>query len=367
MDYATTLDVRDRMTRADSEDALRAALEKIARNAQDWLTGDLPSHDEIDIRIMVSTEALQKIEEQGRKQMEQDALDDSAAAADPYGAVLGHSASEVDATIVFTKVCSFTETEDARYRDSHERLRKMIDSELLRHISDESDRFCDLLFGVLSDMVNRRFSFGDPDAFDERRRKLRSALISFTSAIHSHRDQSIRAIREKFGRKTPEEKQAIELFDNLLESSFDYRWLIKMRDALLHGDINAFKIQLNARLNSGSDANVFMDRNYMLKFNKEAREKWLKLSELEAMSSDPSVLDMIKGAQPLIAELQDKLDAILYPNISEDVATVKELINRFDGRQGLYALQSGPGFTRKVPIPPYVYLAPRVLTYASTH
>jgi len=40
---------------------------------------------------------------------------------------------------------------------------------------------------------------------------------------------------------------------------------------------------------------VYMDREYMLQFTKQTRKKWLKRSELEAMTSDPSVLDMIKA------------------------------------------------------------------------
>jgi hypothetical protein len=34
------------------------------------------------------------------------------------------------------------------------------------------------------------------------------------------------------------------------------------------------------------------------------------------MTSDPSVLDMIKAIQPLMGELQEKLDAILYSNVA---------------------------------------------------
>ena len=52
----------------------------------------------------------------------------------------------------------------------------------------------------------------------------------------------------------------------------------------------------------------------MLQFTKQTRKKWLKRSELEAMTSDPSVLDMIKAIQPKMGEQQDKLDKIMYPS-----------------------------------------------------
>jgi hypothetical protein len=65
--------------------------------------------------------------------------------------------------------------------------------------------------------------------------------------------------------------------------------------------------------------------------------------------------------------LQEKLDKILYPNVAEDAATVRELIGRFEGREGLYALQNGPGFTRLNLMPPLTRLAPRVLHFADTY
>jgi hypothetical protein len=92
--------------------------------------------------------------------------------------------------------------------------------------------------------------------------------------------------------------------------------------------------------------------------------RWLKRRELEERDSDPSVLDMIKAIQPLMGPLQEKLDAILYPNAAEDAATVRELIGRFPGTQGLHALQNGPGFTRRNPWPPIDPRAPRVILFA---
>ncbi|MEU7139303.1 hypothetical protein ABZ942_07630 [Nocardia sp. NPDC046473] len=366
-DYASTPDARDRMTRAAAQGSLQNVLDGIVRDGHRWLSEGVPSEDEIRQRIESVGASFRAAQETAQQQMDQDAADDAAAAADPYGAILGYHDPNVDAAIIFTKVCSFTEDENKRYGDAYDRLRRMLDSELLRHISDESDRFCDVLIGVLADLRDNRISLADEDAIDERRRRLRSALISFTSALHSHKDQSIRAVRDAFGRRTPQEKAVLDLFDDLLSTSFEYRWLVKIRDALLHGDINAFKYDFTARLHGEPAVNVYMDRGYMLHFTREARETWLKRRELEQMTSDPSVLDMINAIKPLVGKLQEKLDAILYPNTADDAVTVKELIDRFNGRHGLYALQTGLGFTRRMRVPPYMPLASRVLAFATNY
>lgn len=106
----------------------------------------------------------------------------------------------------------------------------------------------------------------------------------------------------------------------------------------------------------------------MFEFTREARGKpWLKRSELEDRESDPSVLEMIQAMQPLMGKLQEQLDAVLYPNVAEDVATVRELLSRYPDKQGQRALQNGPGFTRRNTCPNMSPLAPRVLHFVSTY
>ncbi|CDP89624.1 hypothetical protein BN975_05486 [Mycolicibacterium farcinogenes] len=365
MDYVSTPDARDRMTRNVALESLKEALDGVRRDGERWLTEGAPSADEIKERLAAVKASLQAALDAGAKQLAKDDADDAAATADQYGAILGYHDPSLDVSIIFTKVCSFSEAENKRYLDAYKGLAKRLESELYLHISDEHDALCDVLIGILSDLQNRRLSLGNWDALDECKRKVRSALISFTSALQIHQDQTIRLARKTFGRKTPEATAVEGLFNDLKATSFDYRWLEELRDVLQHGDINAFKYQFTASLDGEPEVRIDIDREYMLEFTREARNKpWLKRAELEGMTSDPSVLNMIKAIQPLMVELQEKLDTIMFPNVAEDAAVVKELIGRFNGRRGLYALQTGPGFTRRLWVPPYMPLAPRVLSFA---
>ncbi|UNN05170.1 hypothetical protein [Rhodococcus opacus] len=368
MDWADTPDVRDRLTRNDVQRLAKDALDDILHGYQRWSSEGIPSPDQIQQRISTveaeMNEAQAIVATRNADFEEQDA----AAEADPYGAILGYHDPNLDAKVIFTKVSSFTEQENERYQDAFGRLRRMIDSELFRHISDEHDVLCDLLMGIVRDLQDNTFSITDEDAMDERRRKLRSALISFTSALQIHEDQTVRAARNTFGRNTPEVKAVQALFNDLKSTSFEYRWLAELRDALQHGDINAFNYDFTAQMHGEPAVNVYMDRQYMLEFTREARKKpWLNRSQLEAMTSDPSVIDMIKAIQPQMGDLQDELDKIIYPHVADDVATIRQLIGRFNGRRGMYCLQTGPGFTRRLGIPPFTRLAPRVLHFADTY
>jgi hypothetical protein len=367
MDWADTPDVRDRYTRRTAQLHLKNALEEVLLAGRCWLAEDLPTADEVQQRIAAAAKRVQEaMELLAVRNAEHDAQD-AEAEADPYGAILVHlDPSRSDAPI-FEKVCSLTEDDNKRYRLAYERLRKMLDSELLEHVSDESDRFLGQLASIIEDLRDNKIGIFDEDALDERRRRVRSALISFTSALQCHEEQTIRAVRDTFGRRTPEEQAVLGLFNDLKANSFEYRWLLEMRDALLHGDINAFKYDFAARLRGENAVNVYMDLQYMYQFTKETRNKpWLKRSELQDRNSDPSVLDMIEVVQPLMGPLQEKLDRTLYPDAGEDAATVRELLDRYPDKQGQRALQNGPGFTRRNMCPPLSPLAPRVLAFAAS-
>jgi hypothetical protein len=291
---------------------------------------------------------------------------DAEAEVDQYGAILQYSDPDAVDGPIFTKVCSFTEEENTRYVKAYDRIRRMLDSDLLRHVSYESDRLFELLRGFRDEMDSQHVSLTNSAAMSEWKRKLRSALISFTAALQIHEYQTIRSARRTLGLERSQVEQIKQLFADLKRESFDYRWLEALRDALQHGDINAFKWDFSVSMRAAPQVTITMDRAFLLDdFLTDNRTKpWLKRRELEELGSDPNVLDMIKAVQPLIEQLQEKLDTVLYPHVAEDAATVRELIGRYEGRRGAYYLQTGPGFTRRLMAPPMTDLEPRVLHFA---
>lgn len=140
MDWADTPDVRDRYTRDSAQRLVHAALDGVLSDCKRWLAEGPPSSDEIQQRFTaVAADIKDSMDVLGERTAEMDA-EDAETAADPYGAILLHRDPSRSDAPIFEKVCSFTEEENKRYCDAYERLRRMIDSELLQHISDESGR-----------------------------------------------------------------------------------------------------------------------------------------------------------------------------------------------------------------------------------
>jgi hypothetical protein len=369
MDWADTPDVRDRFTRESAQQRSEEALESVVSEGHRWLAKGLPSSDEVQRQISAVIAAVGKAKDTAESKNAELDAQDAEAEADRYGAILLYRDPGVSDAPIFTKVCSFTEDENTRYVKAYDHLRRMLDSELLQHVSYENERLCDVLIGVLGELGSQRVSLTNHAAMDEWKRKLRSALISFTAALQIHEYQTIRSARRTLGLDRTQVDAVKQLFADLKRESFDYRWLEALRDALQHGDINAFKWEFSVSMRAEPQVTITMDRAFMLEdFLTDNRTKpWLKRRELEELDSDPNVLDMIKAVQPRMGPLQEKLDKVLYPNTAEDAATVRELIARYEGRRGAYYLQTGPGFTRRRLAPPQMPLEPRVLGFADTY
>lgn len=365
MDWADTPDVRDRFTRESAQQRAKEALDGVVSEGKRWLAEGVPSRDQVQQRIAaVIADVKASKDLVDAKNAELDAQD-AEAEIDQYGAILLHRDPSRSDAPIFEKVCSFTNEENTAYVKAYDRLRRMLDSDLLQHIVDEGDRLWELRTGVLRELQSQQVSLTNQDAMDERRRKIRSALISFTAALQIHEYQTIRGARRTLGLDREKVDVVKQIFADLKRDSFEYRWLEALRDALQHGDINAFTWNFGESVREAPQVTITMDRAFMLDFITENRTKpWLKHRELEELDSDPNVLDMIKAIQPLLRPLQEKLNKVLYPHVAEDAATVRKLIGRFDGRRGAYYLQTGPGFTRRRLAPPLMQLEPRVLHFA---
>jgi hypothetical protein len=366
LDWADTPDVRDRFTRESAQDRSKEALDRVVSEGHRWLDDGLPPEAEVQQRISAVVAAVANAKDIVENKSADLDAQDVEAEADQYGPILLYRDSAVSDAPIFTKVCSFTEDENTRYLKSYDRIRRMLDSDLLRHVSYERDRLFEELKGIRRDMNSGRVSLTSSAAVGEWKAKLRSALISFTAALQIHEYQTIRRARRTFGLDRAQVEEIKQLFADVKRESFDYRWLEALRDALQHGDIDALKWEFSMSLRAEPQVTIMVDRAFLLdEFLTDNRTKpWLKSRELEELESDPNVLEMIKAVEPLLVQLQEKLDTVLHPNIAEDAATVRELVGRYEGRQGAYYLQTGPGFTRRTMAPPMTELEPRVLHFA---
>ena len=139
-DWKETPDERDRYTRETAQQLVKDDLDGVLTTYEPWLSDGFPPSDEIQQRFRkVAADVKETMDAISLMRADLDAQE-AEAEADPYGAIFVNLDPNRSDAPIFEKVCSLTEQEDERYRAAYERLRRMVDSELLEHISDESDR-----------------------------------------------------------------------------------------------------------------------------------------------------------------------------------------------------------------------------------
>ncbi len=333
LDYYRTADARDRMTVSAAHASLKHCLGTLHRECERWLDEGAPPAEEIDVQCATLLASLQ------------------ASGARP----------SVNTGIVFDKVCALTDSENKRYREAYGRLRMMINRAPLQHIKNESESLSDVVAGIVLELQTTHGSTFDEIITAERKRKIGSALAAVTSALHSYREQSITNAARAFGHNSSQAKAVRALFDDAPRSSFDYRWLSALHEWMQTDETGALRYQFTARRHGEPHVDVYLDRQQLTACAGGPGTKRLTSAELGVMTRDPSVLDMITAIQPKLDNMHAQLDRIMYPNVADDVAAVRELITRFGGQKGLDALESAPGSAHRPWTPPH--LSPRVLSF----
>jgi hypothetical protein len=349
------------LSAGDARLALIAAIGRAIGETEDWIASGLPNDAEIARRLESAATGMERSQKKLESTITARQAEDEAAS--KYGAVLGYTDPTVDAKVIYTQVCEFSSDEHERYSTAYKRLTKKLNRDLLRYVQDSVGMFLDFREQALAALVDGSFPMHDPDLSDDFAHRIRSAALTASNAFHIHQMQTYWAAQHEFGKSSPEFAKLTELFHGLYSGCHGYRWLLELRHTMLHISMEAVSLRIAVEVNHDPTVAVAMDRAW-IKESSGVMDKAYKRTELLAMTSDPSVVAMIDEAMPALTEVQDEIDKALFPYLADDAATVRELIARFQGRRGTYALQLGPGFTPRQRIPPMRQLSPRVLGYA---
>ncbi|RQO51903.1 hypothetical protein DBV08_01940 [Rhodococcus sp. KBW08] len=353
--------IEEDLSASDARLAITATIDRAIGEIEGWIASSLPNDAEIARRFDSATTGMEESKEELESTVAARHAEDDAAS--KHGAVLGYSDPTVDAKVIYTQVCEFSSEEHERYSTAYQRLTKKLNRDLLRYVQDSVGVFREDRQQALVALADGSFPMHNPDLSDEFAHRIRSATLTASNAFHIHQMQTYWAAQDSFGKPSTEYAKLTELFHGLYSGCHGYRWLLELRHTMLHISMEAASLRVAVEVDQDPTVAVTMDRGWM-KESSGVMDKAYKRTELLAMTSDPSVVTMIDQALPALTTIQEQIDKVLFPDLAGDAATVRELIGRFQGRRGTYALQLGPGFTPRLRIPPMRRLSPRVLSYA---
>lgn len=169
--------------------------------------------------------------------------------------------------------------------------------------------------------------------------RLRTAVLGLCSSIHHHQDQSLMQVKREYGEGSPEHEAMRRVFSSLYDSCFGYRFLYKMRNAMVHHSMFVTGFGAESHRNGGDPLhwfNLTLNRSVLLEqpsyLNATLR------SELEALPEDPELVEMMTEAVRELLKANKKVVEILNPNIAEICSALVEFDALFGDQEGVRAI-----------------------------
>ncbi|MFI2232654.1 hypothetical protein [Nocardia testacea] len=273
---------------------------------------------------------------------------------------------------VFRPLDRFDEAEHLRYMAAHDLIESYLSKSMIIFVREESLRLVNYLHGIGTAMQrDGRVAPTDADGLNIRD-AIAAHVLAVANAYFVYREQRREQAKQLSEQRDDDTWDQVKIhLDALYEGCAAYRWLVESRNALVHLDLmGTVLLRLSIATSREPMIELRLARRTILQTrNMNQRNMAAYREELESLSDDPAVLDLLKEVLPVIAETDKQVRKAMYPaNVLGDAATtVRELIGRFHGQEGTYCLQTGPGFTEEHRIPQHIRLSVEVLEFARTY
>jgi len=221
-------------------------------------------------------------------------------------------------------------TEYDRYISAYNRLDELLNMSIFSYLESAKENLHEAMKSN-DEQVRLGHDFTNDDAISEIGMRTRNAALAFCSALHFHQEHTYYEVLLTNTDHGFVHKKVITVFNKLHENSRDYRLLYHLRNTMVHYTMNVVDItvkqtgfatgptkrSVNANINTYAIANM----------NEKLNEKYL--AELLATNEKPDLLECVSRAYPHIERANDKIVAILFPSIEEDVTTINEFVSLF--------------------------------------
>jgi hypothetical protein len=191
-------------------------------------------------------------------------------------------------------------------------------------------------------IYDNRISNVQTDDMEEWCIRLRTAVLGMCSSIHHHQEQSYIEVRRMFPDPpepdaiSPEHEAMKTAFATLYDNCFGYRFLYKLRNAMIHYTMFACGVGTESHRYEGQNIHWFeltLDRSILLE-----QRSFLNATlrrELEDLSEDPDIMVLMREAFEELLKTNKRVVEILHPDIGEICATIVEFDNLFGNQDGV--------------------------------
>jgi hypothetical protein len=255
---------------------------------------------------------------------------------DQPGAILIKDDPTGETAVRFEWVADLSKADYARFSDALNALHDIHTSNLFAYVRQAGLAMMREVGEAYKALYENRISHVQPDDMEEWSIRLRTAVLGMCSSIHHHQEQSYIAVKRKFGTDSPEHEAMKAAFAALYDNCFGYRYVYKLRNAMVHYSMFAVRVGAESHRHEEHDLHWFelsMDRSILLE-----QRSFLNATlrrELEGLSEDPDIVEMMTEAFRELLTTNRRVVEILHPEIGEICATVVEFDSLFGEQDGV--------------------------------
>ncbi|MCV7072653.1 hypothetical protein MJO55_21570 [Mycolicibacterium rufum] len=255
-----------------------------------------------------------------------------------------------ETAVRFTWAVDLTHEDYERYRKALHALADIRGSNMMAYVHQAGLAMVRELGEAYKAIYENRISHVQMDDIEEWCARLRTAVLGLCSSIHHHQEQSYIEVRRKFpdpppindGRKKKDQPVSAEhaemrrAFNELYDNCFGYRYLHKLRNAMVHYSMFACGIGAESHRHEGQNIHWFeltLNRSILLE-----QRSFLNATlrrELKELPEDPDLVSLMNGAFVEMMKTNKRVVEILHPDFEEICETVVEFDNLFGDQAGV--------------------------------
>ncbi|MCZ4079578.1 hypothetical protein O1W68_16640 [Rhodococcus sp. H36-A4] len=239
-------------------------------------------------------------------------------------------------TLQWSVIAEFTKADYERYNDAYQTLNNLLNVNVFTYMRYTMFNLENAIQSDIDEMLSGRFAFGTQEEIVRVGIRMRSASLSFCSALHYHQEHTYKEVIGKHGDGSKQHKKIQRIFNRLFEKSPEYRLLYHTRNTMIHYTMDTITIDAGAAINRDKKKTAYsnpeVDISAIVDLNTEISDKYRE--ELRAGPQRYSIQGLARTAFPLVDEANDRILRIMHTDLDIACKEVIEFDKLFDGKIG---------------------------------
>ncbi|MGW1740594.1 hypothetical protein ACWCPQ_17490 [Nocardia sp. NPDC001965] len=235
----------------------------------------------------------------------------------------------------------YSKPEADTIREAYRTIDEILNKSVFAYLKETLKGFMGAIEADVVDMSEALSQIESSDMGLRSGLRMRTAVLALCSSFHLHQEHNYKQVFLKYGEGSQEHKSVQKIFNRLFEKSAEYRLLYHLRNSLVHYALDIVAIQLGAKEIDGvmrGWTNPTVDISSMLSLNTEISDKYR--AQLETLDENPSIIELVTRAMPMLIEADKKVVRILNPNSNDARAQLADFDSKFGDKVGGKSLSS---------------------------